>query len=111
MLFRSNWLSAITYKMRVPYGVKQSDTYRQAKKQTKLASKNARKMKESKGLLLEGKKSSMYMNMMQNTGIAWYRSLQVCKHLEMHWRAPTPPVTARLRERVAQAVAVVKQGR
>ncbi|EPR57094.1 hypothetical protein TGPRC2_267340 [Toxoplasma gondii TgCatPRC2] len=110
-MFLSRWLSAITYKMRVPYGVKQSDQYRQAKKQTKLAAKNARKMKESKGLLLEGKKTALCMNLMQNTGIAWYRSLQVCKHLEMHRRAPVPRVTAGFREKVTQAVAVVKLGR
>ncbi|KAL8274692.1 hypothetical protein Esti_001407 [Eimeria stiedai] len=97
---------AITYRQRVPYG---TEAYKKAKQQTRAAACNARKMKEAKGILVEGRKS-LYMSLQQNTGISWYRSLQVLKHLEMHWRA-NPPMNNKLKEKIAAVADVVKQGR
>ncbi|KAL8425081.1 hypothetical protein Efla_001470 [Eimeria flavescens] len=100
---------AITYRQRIPYGVKQTEAYKKAKQQVRAAARNARKMKESKGILVEGRKS-LYMSLQQNTGISWYRSLQVLKHLETHWRA-NPPMSNKLKEKIAAVAEVVKQGR
>ncbi|XP_026194085.1 uncharacterized protein LOC34621475 [Cyclospora cayetanensis] len=105
----SQVLQAISYRQRVPYGVKQTEAYKKAKQQARAAARNARKMKESKGILLEGRKSLM-MSLQQNTGISWYRSIQVLKHLEMHSRA-NPPITNKLRDKIASAAEAVKQGR
>lgn len=66
-------------------------------------------MKESKGVLMEGRKC-LLMSLQQNSGVSWFRSLQVLKHLELHSRA-NPPLTSRLREQITAAVEVVKQGR
>ncbi|OEH77845.1 hypothetical protein cyc_05051 [Cyclospora cayetanensis] len=66
----SQVLQAISYRQRVPYGVKQTEAYKKAKQQARAAARNARKMKESKGILLEGRKSLM-MSLQQNTGISW----------------------------------------
>ena len=66
-------------------------------------------MQESKGILVEGRKS-LYMSLQQNTGISWYRSLQILKHLEMHWRA-NPSINSKLKEKIAAVADVVKQGR
>ncbi|CDJ36124.1 LOW QUALITY PROTEIN: uncharacterized protein EMH_0063520 [Eimeria mitis] len=107
--FLSQVLRGVTYRQRIPYGVKQTEAYKKAKRQARAAARNARKMKESKGVLMEGRKCLM-MSLQQNTGISWFRSVQVLKHLELHARA-NPPLTSKLREQITNAVEVVKQGR
>ena len=66
-------------------------------------------MQESKGVLMEGRKC-LLMSLQQNSGISWYRSEQVLKHLELHARA-NPSLTNKLRKKITAAVDVVKQGR
>ena len=40
-----------------------------------------------------------------------YRSLAVCKHIEMHERGKGPPVDAHMRETVSKIMQVVKKGK
>ncbi|CDI80804.1 hypothetical protein, conserved [Eimeria acervulina] len=69
--FLSQILCGLTYRQRVPYGVKQTEMYIKAKRQARAAARNARKMKESKGVLMEGRKC-LLMSLQQNSGISWW---------------------------------------
>lgn len=109
LLILTRFALGVTYRQRVPYGIKQTEAYRKAKQQARAAARSARKMRESKGLLLEGRKS-LFMSLQQNTGISWFRSLQVMKHLESHWRV-NPSMTPKLQDKLQSVAAIVKQGR
>merc|ERR1719433_2011257 len=67
----------------VPYGVKRSTAYRDAKKSARKAAERARRAAEEKGMLLDPKKC-LRMELKRNSGIGWYRAMQIVKHLEMH---------------------------
>ncbi|CRG94133.1 conserved Plasmodium protein, unknown function [Plasmodium gallinaceum] len=96
-------------KEKIPYGVKQSQNYKDAKKQERISLEGARKLKESRGMILEGKKS-LFMCLRQNTDINWYRAGQILKHLEIHQRAK-PEITPKLREKITNIANFVKKGR
>ncbi|VWU48381.1 conserved protein, unknown function [Hepatocystis sp. ex Piliocolobus tephrosceles] len=96
-------------KEKIPYGVKQSQQYKDAKKQERLAVEANRKLRETRGMLLEEKKS-LFMSLKQNTDINWYRAGQIIKHLEMHQRAK-PEITPKLRERITDIANFVKKGK
>ncbi|KYN99453.1 hypothetical protein PGSY75_1007600 [Plasmodium gaboni] len=96
-------------KEKIPYGVKQSQNYKDAKKQERLALEANRKLKESRGMLLDGKKN-LFMSLRQNSDINWYRAGQILKHLEIHQRAK-PEITPSLREKITSIANFVKKGR
>lgn len=97
------------YVQVVPYGVKISRSYRESKKQQRLEMESARKQREMKGMILDSRKT-LLMSLRDNTGINWYRSKQILKHLEMHWRHPSG-ATQQLRERITNIAEKVKAGR
>eukprot|EP00927_Polykrikos_kofoidii_P056804 TRINITY_DN50889_c0_g1_i1.p1 TRINITY_DN50889_c0_g1~~TRINITY_DN50889_c0_g1_i1.p1 ORF type:complete len:169 (+),score=23.08 TRINITY_DN50889_c0_g1_i1:100-606(+) len=94
----------------VPFGVKTSASYRQAKKAARKAAERARKAQEEKGMILDPKKQ-LRMELKRNSAIGWYRSMQIIKHLEMHERGKGPPLDHAMRERITQIARVVKMGR
>ncbi|CDU19256.1 hypothetical protein YYC_04202 [Plasmodium yoelii 17X] len=96
-------------KEKIPYGVKQSQNYKDAKKQERLSLEANRKLKESRGMLLEGKKN-LFMCLRQNSDINWYRAGQILKHLEIHQRAK-PEITSKMREKITDIANFVKKGR
>ncbi|CAG9478761.1 conserved Plasmodium protein, unknown function [Plasmodium vivax] len=104
---RVNLLKKI--KDKIPYGVKQSQSYKDAKKQERLSLEANRKLKETRGMLLDGKKN-LFMSLRQNSDINWYRAGQILKHLEIHQRAK-PEITPKLRERITNIANFVKRGR
>merc|ERR1719444_469619 len=85
----------------VPYGVKRSATYRDTKKAARRAAERARRAAEEKGMLLDPKKQ-LRMELKRNTGIGWYRSFQIIKHLEMHERGKGPPIDQAMRDRITK---------
>merc|ERR1719150_1200894 len=85
----------------VPFGVKRSVAYRDSKRQARKAAERARRAQEEKGMILDPKKN-LRMELKRNTGIGWYRSLQIIKHLEMHERGIGPPIDQPMRERITQ---------
>mmetsp|Transcript_110812 Transcript_110812/g.220407 ORF Transcript_110812/g.220407 Transcript_110812/m.220407 type:complete len:160 (-) Transcript_110812:50-529(-) len=94
----------------VPWGIKRSATYRDAKKTARRAAERARRAAEEKGMLLDPKKQ-LRIELKRNTGIGWYRSLQIIKHLEMHERGIGPPIDQAMRERITQIARVVRMGK
>merc|ERR1719350_1994433 len=94
----------------VPYGVKTSQAYRESKAAARKAAERARRAAEEKGMLLDPKKQ-LRMELKRNTGIGWYRSLQICKHLEMHIRGKGPPIDAATRERITGIARMVRMGK
>ena len=56
-------------------------------------------------------KRQFRMELKRNTGIGWHRSLQVCKHIEMHKRGPGPPIDQVMRERITKISDIVKLGK
>ena len=62
-----------------------------------------RKAEEQQGILLDTKKQ-FRMEVKRNHGIGWWRSLQVCKILEMHQRGKGPAVDQALREKVTAII-------
>ena len=92
------------------YGNKKSSHYRETKIMSRIASVRARRLEEERGLLLDTKKQ-FRMELKRNQGIGWYRSIQICKHLEMHERGPGPEITEASRERITKIANMVKQGK
>ena len=77
---------------------------------SRIASVRARRLEEERGLLLDTKKQ-FRMELKRNQGIGWYRSLQICKHLEMHERGPGPEITEATRDKITKIANVVKLGK
>eukprot|EP00920_Eleutheroschizon_duboscqi_P015537 GHVT01035991.1.p2 GENE.GHVT01035991.1~~GHVT01035991.1.p2 ORF type:complete len:117 (-),score=7.64 GHVT01035991.1:397-747(-) len=97
-------------KERLSFGVKHSKSFRSAKSAQRAARWAGRRRRlEQDGVICGGRKNLM-MNLMQNPGIGWYRTMQVLKHLEMHWRAK-PIITPKFISAVKDAVATVKKGK
>mmetsp|Transcript_16192 Transcript_16192/g.35481 ORF Transcript_16192/g.35481 Transcript_16192/m.35481 type:complete len:174 (-) Transcript_16192:70-591(-) len=94
----------------VPYGVKKSATYKESKKSARKSAERARRAMEEKGMLLDPKKQ-LRMELKRNSGIGWYRSLQIIKHLEMHERGKGPPINQAMREHITQIAQTVRMGR
>ena len=92
------------------YGSKKSSHYRQTKVMARVASVRARRLEEERGLLLDTKKQ-FRMELKRNQGIGWYRSLQICKHLEMHERGKGPEITEASRDKITKIANLVKMGR
>jgi ribosomal protein S13 len=76
----------------------------------RVASVRARRLEEERGLLLDAKKQ-FRMELKRNQGIGWYRSLQICKHLEMHERGKGPVITEATRDKITQIANMVKLGK
>ena len=97
------WISLFKPKPVVPHGVKKTQQYHIGRKMVRNAALRARKVEEEQGVLLDTKKQFRF-EVKRNRGIGWYRSLQVCKHLEMHMRSKGPPVDQQFREKVTDIV-------
>jgi len=97
-------------RVEVPYGVRISAAYKESKSAARKSAVKARKLEEEKGMLLDPRKC-LQMELKRNTGISWYRSFQVIKHLEMHKRGKGPPIDARMRDKITQISNVVKAGK
>jgi ribosomal protein S13 len=92
------------------YGSKKSSHYRHTRIMARVASVRARRLEEERGLLLDAKKQ-FRMELKRNQGIGWYRSLQICKHLEMHERGKGPVITEATRDKITQIANMVKLGK
>ncbi|CDR95511.1 hypothetical protein, conserved [Babesia bigemina] len=108
---------ALTYRLMaakrfvpmVPYGVKISRSYRESKRQQRIAMETARKQREMKGMLLDTRKT-LLMSLRDNTGINWYRATQILKHLEVHRRHPSGATQA-WRDKITKIAETVKSQR
>eukprot|EP00933_Yihiella_yeosuensis_P069373 TRINITY_DN7585_c0_g1_i1.p1 TRINITY_DN7585_c0_g1~~TRINITY_DN7585_c0_g1_i1.p1 ORF type:complete len:186 (+),score=36.86 TRINITY_DN7585_c0_g1_i1:93-650(+) len=94
----------------VPYGVKRSASFKDAKKSARKAAERARRSAEEKGLLCDPKKQ-LRMELKRNSGIGWYRAGQIIKHLEMHERGKGPPIDQAMRDRITEIARVVRMGK
>mmetsp|Transcript_81591 Transcript_81591/g.174855 ORF Transcript_81591/g.174855 Transcript_81591/m.174855 type:complete len:162 (+) Transcript_81591:61-546(+) len=94
----------------VPYGVKRSASYRESKKAARRSAERARRAQEEKGMLLDPKKQ-LLIELKRNSGIGWYRSMQIVKHLEMHERGKGPPIDQAMRDRITEIARVVRMGK
>jgi len=94
----------------VPYGVRISPAYKAAKASARKSAVKARKLEEEKGLLLNPRKCLM-MELKRNSGIGWYRSQQVIKHLEMHKNGKGPPIDTRSRDKITMICNDLKKGK
>merc|ERR1740117_2716684 len=94
---------------RVASSVKRSTAYVQGKKAARRAAERSRRAAEEKGMLLDPKKC-LRMELKRNSGIGWYRSLQVVKHLEMHERGKGPPIDQETREQITKISRMVRMG-
>mmetsp|Transcript_46258 Transcript_46258/g.122729 ORF Transcript_46258/g.122729 Transcript_46258/m.122729 type:complete len:146 (-) Transcript_46258:77-514(-) len=94
----------------VPYGVKRSTAFKNAKKAARKAAERSRRSAEERGMLLDPKKQ-LRMELKRNSGIGWYRSLQIIKHLEMHERGKGPPIDQAMRERITSIARTVRMGK
>lgn len=94
----------------VPYGVKRSAAYCESKVAARKAAERARRAQEEKGMILDPKKS-LRMELKRNSGIGWYRSHQIIKHLEMHERGKGPPIDQAMRDRITNIARVVRMGK
>lgn len=92
------------------YGSKKSSHYKQTKIMSRVASVRARRLEEERGLLLDTKKQ-FRMELKRNQGIGWYRSLQICKHLEMHERGKGPEINEASRDKITKIANLVKLGK
>lgn len=92
------------------YGSKKSSHYRQTRIMQRVASVKARRLEEERGLLLDAKKQ-LRMELKRNQGIGWYRSLQICKHLEMHERGMGPQINESTRDKITKIAQIVKLGK
>ena len=110
MSLSSRGFSCFAPKPTLTYGSKKSSHYRQTKVMARIASVKARRLEEERGLLLDAKKQ-FRMELKRNQGIGWYRSLQICKHLEMHERGPGPEITEASRDRITKIANLVKLGK
>ena len=102
--------SCFSPKPTLTYGSKKSSHYKQTKIMARVASVRARRLEEERGLLLDAKKQ-FRMELKRNQGIGWYRSLQVCKHLEMHERGKGPEINEAVRDRITKIANLVKLGK
>merc|ERR1711924_364710 len=88
------YLGKFRPKPTLSYGLRTSKAHREANRARVKAAVKARKLEEEKGMILDVKRQ-FRMELKRNTGIGWHRSLQVCKHIEMHKRGPGPPIDQR----------------
>jgi hypothetical protein len=102
--------SCFAPKPTLTYGSKKSSHYKQTKIMTRIASVRARRLEEERGLLLDTKKQ-LRMELKRNQGIGWYRSLQICKHLEMHERGKGPEINEATRDKITKIANLVKLGK
>eukprot|EP00929_Paragymnodinium_shiwhaense_P107726 TRINITY_DN7409_c0_g1_i1.p1 TRINITY_DN7409_c0_g1~~TRINITY_DN7409_c0_g1_i1.p1 ORF type:complete len:191 (-),score=42.50 TRINITY_DN7409_c0_g1_i1:119-691(-) len=93
-----------------PYGIKKSGAFRDAKKAARKTAERARRSLEEKGMILDPKRQ-LRMELKRNTGIGWYRSMQIIKHLEMHERGKGPPIDEAMREKITAIARVVRMGK
>ena len=75
---------------------------------SRLSAVKARRLEEERGVLLDTKKQ-LRMELKRNSGVGWYRSLQVCKHLEMHERGKGPPIDQNMRAKITKLIDLVKR--
>ncbi|CEL95421.1 unnamed protein product [Vitrella brassicaformis CCMP3155] len=108
-MFLSRILNGIVFKEKIPYGIKRSRAYRDARKAERRAKWHAIKQEEQRNFVISGRKS-LYMSLMRNTGLGWYRAKQVLKHLEMHERGSVEP-TPHVRDKIKNIATFVKLGR
>merc|ERR1711934_985420 len=85
----------------VSYGVKRSKAYKDAKVAARKSAVRARRLEEEKGMLLDPRKC-LQMELKRNSGIGWYRSFQIIKHLEMHKNGKGPLIDTRMRDKITQ---------
>ena len=90
-----------------PYRVRTNTKLREARKAVKRAAVKARKAEEQGGVLCNPLKTFRF-EIKRNTGIGWTRSLQVCKHLEMHQQGKGPLVDSEFRTKLKKIVKAVK---
>lgn len=102
--------SVFAPKPAMTYGSKKSSHYKQTKVMSRIASVRARRLEEERGLLLDAKKQ-LRMELKRNQGIGWYRSLQICKHLEMHERGKGPEINEASRDKITKIANIVKLGK
>lgn len=102
--------SCFAPKPPLTYGSKKSSHYKQTRVMTRVASVKARRLEEERGMLLDAKKQ-FRMELKRNQGIGWYRSLQICKHLEMHERGIGPEINEFSRDRITKIAQLVKMGK
>jgi hypothetical protein len=102
--------SCFSPKPTLTYGSKKSSHYKQTKIMSRVASVRARRLEEERGLLLDAKKQ-FRMELKRNQGIGWYRSLQICKHLEMHERGKGPEINEATRDKITKIANLVKLGK
>lgn len=92
------------------FGSKKSKAARETRRIERIAAVRERKTLETRGLLLDTKKE-LRMELKRNSRIGWYRSLQVCKHIEMHARGRGPPIDDSMRAFITTAAEIVKSGK
>jgi len=89
------------------HGVKKTKQYHIGRLMVRRAALRTRMVEEQQGVLLDTKKQ-FRMEVKRNHGIGWWRSLQVCKILEMHQRGRGPPVDLAFREKVTAIISKLK---
>ena len=94
----------------IPYGVKRGKQYHMGRVMARIAAVKARRIEEERGIILDPKKQ-FRMEVKRNRGIGWFRSLQVCKHLEMHERSKGPPIDQNIRHKVTNIINEVRKGK
>ena len=104
----SRFITSFKPKAIVPYGVKRGKQYQIGRIMTRVSAVKGRRLEEERGILLDTKKQ-FRMEIKRNSGIGWARSLQVCKHLEMHVRGPGPAIDQQMREKITQIVNLVRR--
>lgn len=109
-MHQARWITLFKPKAIVPYGVKRGKQYQIGRIMSRLAAVKGRRLEEERGILLDTKKQ-LRMEIKRNSEIGWKRSLDVCKHLEMHERGPGPAVNQEVRRRIADILKIVKNDR
>ena len=66
-----------------------------------------RKMEEEKGSLLDSKRE-LRMELKRNSGIGWYRSLQIRKHLDMYERGRNSQLDSDARIKIQDLIELVE---
>ncbi|SBS82825.1 conserved Plasmodium protein, unknown function [Plasmodium ovale curtisi] len=87
-LCRARWYKKVREK--IPYGVKQSQNYKDAKKQERLSVEASRKLKESRGMLLEGKKNLFMVRKEGKVGKGKQPPMQISKQRSIQVRKQEP---------------------
>ncbi|EER15243.1 conserved hypothetical protein [Perkinsus marinus ATCC 50983] len=83
---------------------------RQARIEARRAGVAQRRLEEQQGMLLDVKKQ-FRMEVKRNSGLGWYRSLQLVKHVEMHRAGPGPHIDQNMRERLTLAYRQIIKGK